>query len=71
MCLAKKGKNQSHCFSRGKGSKRGHKKKNFRGKGVGIIKVRDPIFPMFFVTRMDMIQKHAGSHGRRSKKIEK
>jgi hypothetical protein len=68
MCLAQKGKNQSHDSSRGEGSKRGHGKKYFRGRGVGIIKVRDLIFTVFIVERMDMMQRHVGSHGRRSKK---
>jgi hypothetical protein len=35
VCLAKKGKNQSHDSSRGEGSKRGREKKNFRGGGGG------------------------------------
>jgi hypothetical protein len=37
-------------------------------RGVGIIKVRDLIFIVFIVERMDMKQRHVGSHGRRSKK---
>jgi hypothetical protein len=32
-CVVKKGKNQLHDYSRGKCTKRGHRKKNFRGKG--------------------------------------
>jgi hypothetical protein len=68
MCLAQKGKNQSHDSSRGEGSKRGCGRNNFRGRGVGTIKVRDLIFIVSIVERMGhMKQRHAKSHGRRSK----
>jgi hypothetical protein len=67
VCLARKGKNQSNDSSRGEGSKRGCGRKNFRGKGVGIIKVRDLIFTVSIAARMDLRQKHAESLGRRSK----
>jgi hypothetical protein len=50
--LAQKGKNQSHESSRGEGSKRGRGKKNFKGKGVGIIPVRDLIFNVSIAKRI-------------------
>jgi hypothetical protein len=65
MCLALKGKNQSHDSSREEDSKRGRGKKR---QGVGIIEVRYLIFTVFVVARMDMRQRLIGSHGRRSKK---
>jgi hypothetical protein len=65
MCLAQKGKNQSHDSSIGKGSKRGCRRKNFRGRGVCTTKVRYLIFTMTVTERMNhMNQIHAKSHGR-------
>jgi hypothetical protein len=61
-------KNQSHNYSIGEGSKRGHIKKKFRGRGVGIIKVGGLIFSMFIVVRMDMRKGHVESHGIKLKK---
>jgi hypothetical protein len=43
-------------------------KKIVEAGGVGLIKVRDLIFIMFTVARMDIRKRHVGSHGRRSKK---
>jgi len=33
LCLAQKGKNQSHDYSRGEGSKRGCGRNTFKGRG--------------------------------------
>jgi hypothetical protein len=49
------------------GSKRGCIKKNLRGRGVGIIPLRNLIFNVSIVGRMDMRQRHAKSLGKRSK----
>jgi hypothetical protein len=68
MHLAPKGKNQSHNSSRGEGSKRGRGRKNLKGRGVDTAKVRDLIFIVIVAERMGhMKQRHAESHGRRSK----
>jgi hypothetical protein len=60
VCLAQKGKNQSHDSSGGEGNKTGRGTNNFRGRGVGTITVRDTIFTVPVAERMGhMKQIHA------------
>jgi hypothetical protein len=66
MFFAWKGKNQTNDSYRGEGSRRGHKRKNFIGRGVGIIPLKDIIFIMIIGERMDHMKEiHEESLGRR------
>jgi hypothetical protein len=55
--LVGKGNNQSHDSSREGGNERACRKKNFRGKGLGTIMVKDLIFTVSIVVRMNMKQR--------------
>jgi hypothetical protein len=67
VCLAQKGKNQSHDSSREEGSKRGRGRKNFRARGVGIIPMKGLISTIPIAEGMGHMKQMFGeSHGRRS-----